>query len=119
MRKPATSTIQQHPSLQKNDSYSNIHTISAQQLNVVNQNYVEVSLAQRINLQNYPMPHPSNPLSEHLSKLNPPNDATLTFFSHLFAAQASEKITVELQNYAKVILACILKGNIDLLDRRN
>lgn len=33
--------------------------------------------------------------------------------------QASDKITSELQNYAKIILAAILKANIVMLERRN
>lgn len=57
-------------------------------------------------------------MNEHLSKLNPPNDTTLQFFQALFA-QTSERIAAELQEYAKVILAAILKSNIDMIDRRN
>lgn len=51
----------------------------------------EIPLINKINLSNYPCPHPSNPLNEHLSKLNPPTDTTLQFFTALFT-QNSERI---------------------------
>ena len=66
----------------------------------------------KINLGSYPCPHLSNPLNEHLSKLNPPNDTTLQFFQALFT-QTSERIASELQDYAKIILGAILKNSGD------
>lgn len=84
----------------------------------VSQPVAEPTLLSRLNLSSFMCPHPSSPLSEHLSRLVPPNDETLTFFQTLFV-QTSDKITTELQNYAKIILAAILKANIMMLERRN
>jgi hypothetical protein len=128
------STNLQSSSVKKVESQANIQSINVNsqipiQTHVTqNNNYVgqqqavsvtpEPTLLSRLNLSAYPCPHPSSPLSEHLSRLSPPNDETLTFFQTLFV-QPSDKITTELQNYAKIILAAILKTNRQMLDRRN
>ena len=78
-----------------------------------------MSIYQRLlKLENFPYPPTSNPLSEHLSKLYPPEDSTVNFFQTLFNQQ-SEKILSELQIFSKCILTAILKGTIDLLNKRS
>jgi len=142
MLQPASTTNLHTSSMRKVDSQANIHqapVLQPQAPIVHTNNYInpqmmmhqqvsqpppspqtmaEPSLLSRLNLSSYLCPHPSSPLSEHLSRLIPPNDETLGFFQTLFV-QASDKITTELQNYAKIILAAILKANITMLERRN
>lgn len=45
-----------------------------------------------IDLSAYSIPHPASPLGKHLSKLIPPNDATVSFFNHLLN-ENGEKIS--------------------------
>jgi hypothetical protein len=94
----ASSTNIHSSSLKKVDSQANINTINVNpQMQTPNMpiqsqtptahmnNYVaqqqqpvpilaEPTLVSRLNLSAYPCPHPSSPLSEHLSRLSPPND---------------------------------------------
>lgn len=85
---------QQQPSQQLQQSQHQQQSSQQYQQHQHQQQYVpqEVSLLSRINLGSYNCPHLSNPLNEHLSKLNPPNDTTLQFFQALFL-QNSERIT--------------------------
>lgn len=103
-----TSASLQSSTLKKVDSQSNIQTSGVNMMPppvvvhppqtptyaqpVQPQQVADPPLVSRLNLSSYPCPHPSSPLSEHLSRLNPPNDETLTFFQTLFV-QASDKIT--------------------------
>ena len=71
-----------------------------------------------IDLSLYSTPHPASPLGKHLSKLIPPNDATVNFFNHLLN-ENGEKISNELITHAKVIFGSILKSVVLMLESRN
>lgn len=75
-------------------------------------------MSDEIDLSVYTNPHPASPLGKHLSRLIPPNDATVNFFTHLLN-ENGEKISNELITHAKVIFGSILKSIIYMLDNRS
>jgi len=65
--------------------------------------------SQDIDLSIYPGPHPISPTGKQLSKLLPPNEQTIKFFTELFSDH-SEKIANELTAHAKMMFGAILKS---------
>lgn len=100
----------------QNDPFSSYPQSTMANIRGQPQQYQPIT-SQDINLSVYPAPHPISPLGKHLSKLTPPNDQVIKFFTELFS-EHSDKIANELTIHAKIIYASILKSVMEILENR-
>ena len=100
----------------QNDPFSSFPQSTMGNIRAQQQQYQPIT-SQDINLSVYPAPHPISPLGKHLSKLTPPNDQVIKFFTELFS-EHSDKIANELTIHAKIIYASILKSVMEILENR-